>query len=256
MTTVCIKSLRARLEVADQLVTTKFAELDHRAVSPRSAQPDVAVCLLPGTEVAFERDVECEPSFGIGILPTRKLGQRLARFRQVDLDNPTTHHDALEFPNGQIVLLTRLCAGQRATVLQLPASAHRAAEASRAVCLIGAGLTTQVSDADQTLPKRRATGFRWLFFRIDSRGEFGRARSGDEERFRFAKRDQRLELVAAGVALPQVTDAMPFQIFRPFRKKNCLATLGALDWQFGLRDISSFDRSWFELPWRTSATNG
>src|SRR2546427_3401917 len=37
-----------------------------------------------------------------------------------------THHDALEFPDGQIVLLTRLCEGQRATVLQLPAAAHRA----------------------------------------------------------------------------------------------------------------------------------
>jgi hypothetical protein len=117
-------------EVADQLVTTKFADSITRGFTAVGA-PDVAVCLLPGTEVAFERDVECEPSFGIGILPTRKLGQRLARFRQVDLDNPTTHHDVLEFPNGQTVLLTRLCAGQRATVLQLPASAHRAAEAGK-----------------------------------------------------------------------------------------------------------------------------
>ena len=35
-----------------------------------------------------------------------------------------THHDALEFPDGQVVLLTRLCEGQRATVLQLPATAR------------------------------------------------------------------------------------------------------------------------------------
>jgi hypothetical protein len=27
------------------------------------------------------------------------------------------HHDALEFPGGEIVLLTRLCEGQKATVL-------------------------------------------------------------------------------------------------------------------------------------------
>jgi hypothetical protein len=33
------------------------------------------------------------------------------------------HHDALEFSDGQVVLVTRLCAGQRATVLQLPAGA-------------------------------------------------------------------------------------------------------------------------------------
>jgi hypothetical protein len=30
--------------------------------------------------------------------------------------------DALEFPDGEIVLLTRLCEGQHVTVLQLPAS--------------------------------------------------------------------------------------------------------------------------------------
>jgi hypothetical protein len=78
------------------------------------------VCLLPGTEIAFERNVECEPA--LGILPTRKIGQSVARFRQVNLDQPSVHHDALEFPDGQVVLLTRLCEGQRATVLQLPAT--------------------------------------------------------------------------------------------------------------------------------------
>jgi hypothetical protein len=39
------------------------------------------------------------------------------------LDNPCAHHDALEFPDGKIVLLTHLLAGQHATVLQLPAPA-------------------------------------------------------------------------------------------------------------------------------------
>ena len=53
----------------------------------------------------------------------------MARFRQVNMDNPCTHHDALEFPNGQIVLLTDLCAGQRATVLQLPAQPKTAGAA-------------------------------------------------------------------------------------------------------------------------------
>jgi hypothetical protein len=76
-------------------------------------------------------NVECEPSFGIGILPNKKIGQRLARFRQINMDNPVIHHDALEFPDGQVVLLTRLRVGQRATVLQLPASAHPAKEVVR-----------------------------------------------------------------------------------------------------------------------------
>jgi hypothetical protein len=36
------------------------------------------------------------------------------------MNNPKTHHDALEFPNGRILLVNRLCEGQYATVLQLP----------------------------------------------------------------------------------------------------------------------------------------
>ena len=39
------------------------------------------------------------------------------------------HHDALEFPDGRIVLLTKLSEGQEATVLQLPAQPTTAAEA-------------------------------------------------------------------------------------------------------------------------------
>jgi hypothetical protein len=62
------------------------------------------------------------PSFGIGLLPNKKIGQRLARFRQINTDNAVAHHDALEFPDGQVILLTRLSENQRATVLQLPAA--------------------------------------------------------------------------------------------------------------------------------------
>jgi hypothetical protein len=59
-----------------------------------------------------------------GILPTRKLTHKVARFRQVNQGKLTSHHDALEFPDGEIVLLTRMCEGQRARVLQLPATAR------------------------------------------------------------------------------------------------------------------------------------
>jgi hypothetical protein len=108
----------AKLE--DKLVTTKFTNSITRGFAA-VGEPQVAVCLLPGTELAFDENVECEPSFGIGILPNKKIGQRLARFRQINTENAVTHHDAFEFPDGQVVLLTRLCEGQRATVLQLPA---------------------------------------------------------------------------------------------------------------------------------------
>ena len=79
----------------------------------------MAVCLLPGTELVFDREVECDRA--LGFLPNKKLRECVARFRQINLEN-----DALEFPRGQVVLLTRLCAGQRATVLQLPAGALQA----------------------------------------------------------------------------------------------------------------------------------
>jgi len=109
--------------VGDKLVATRFPNSITRGFAA-SGEPHVAVCLMPGTEIAFDQNVECEPSFGIGILPNKKIGQRLARFRQINMDNAVTHHDALEFPDGQVVLVTRLREGQCATVLQLPAGAR------------------------------------------------------------------------------------------------------------------------------------
>ena len=79
----------------------------------------MAVCLLPGTELAFEKEVQCESRFAFR--SGRQCGHRVAKFRQINKGQPNVHHDALEFPDGQTVLLTQLCEGQRATVLQLPA---------------------------------------------------------------------------------------------------------------------------------------
>jgi hypothetical protein len=118
-------------QTEDRLVTTKFKKSITRGFAA-VAEPQVAVCLLPGTEIAFDENVERKPSFGIGLLPNEKIGQRLARFRQINMDNPVTHHDALEFPDGQVVLLTRLCVGQRAMVLQLPAAARPEAREKQA----------------------------------------------------------------------------------------------------------------------------
>jgi hypothetical protein len=54
-------------------------------------------------------------------------------------DKMATHHDALEFPDGQIGLLTRLCEDQQATVLQLPAEPKTAVEvqSQRRVAYVG-----------------------------------------------------------------------------------------------------------------------
>jgi len=115
-------------KVGDKLVATRFPNSITRGFAA-PGEPHVAVCLLPGTEIAFDQNVECEPSFGIGILPNKKIGQRLARFRQINMDNAVTHHDALEFPDGETVLLATLYEGQHATVLQLPAQPKTPAEA-------------------------------------------------------------------------------------------------------------------------------
>jgi hypothetical protein len=79
----------------------------------------MAVCLLPGTEVSFADHVRRAPGFLWG---QREIGHKTAIFRQINIQNRATHHDALEFPNGEVVLLTLLEEGQRATVLQLPAA--------------------------------------------------------------------------------------------------------------------------------------
>ena len=58
-----------------------------------------------------------------------RANHQTAIFRQVNKDKSAAHHDALEFPDGSTVLLTRLYEGQQATVLQLPARPTTAAEA-------------------------------------------------------------------------------------------------------------------------------
>ena len=112
-------------KVDDKLVSTLFPHSITRGFATIE-EPNVAVCLLPGTELAFEKDVEYDAP--LGFLPNRRLAEKVARFRQINTGEPHTHHDALEFPSGQLLLLTRLCAGQRATVLQMPASARSAKE--------------------------------------------------------------------------------------------------------------------------------
>ena len=104
--------------VGDKLVSTSFLNSSTRGFAA-VGEPNVAVCLLPGTELAFEENVKCESAYGFGY---KRLLHKVARFRQVNKDQPNVHHDALELPDGEIVLVTKLRAGQHATVLQMPVS--------------------------------------------------------------------------------------------------------------------------------------
>ena len=113
-------------KVGDKLVTSAFdSSTTHGFCAV--GEPNVAVCLRPGTELAFESDVECNYATlgGLG-MEIGDLGGNVARFTQIDMDRPAAYHDALEFPNGKIVLVTHLRRGQAATVLQLPPSAETA----------------------------------------------------------------------------------------------------------------------------------
>ena len=103
-------------KVGDKLVSTKFTQTITRGFASVDDR-NVAVCLLPGTELAFENEVQRD----VGMVFGWKLGHSVAKFQHVNKDQPNVHHDALEFPDGKTVLLTQLCEGQRATVLQLPA---------------------------------------------------------------------------------------------------------------------------------------
>jgi hypothetical protein len=56
------------------------------------------------------------------VLSESVISHKTAIFRQVKQEKKWLHHDALEFPDGETVLLTYLQEGQQATVLQLPAA--------------------------------------------------------------------------------------------------------------------------------------
>ncbi len=104
-------------KVGDKLVSTKFPNSGTRGFCAVD-EPGVAVCLRPGTELAFEKEVQ---SYKIlKGTPNGRHRYTMARFMQVGLENPSQHHDTLEFPDGGTVLVTRLVEGQKAVVLQMP----------------------------------------------------------------------------------------------------------------------------------------
>lgn len=112
--------------VGDRLVTKNFGRGTTGFAAVEGGQvSDTAVCLLPGTEIAFvgkprrhegfAQEYECPSDVGI--------------FRQINKENLLTHHDIVEFADGLQVLLTHLTPGQEAVVLQLPAAPKTEAEA-------------------------------------------------------------------------------------------------------------------------------
>ena len=111
-----VKSRAAK--VGDLLMTRQFNV--HTRGFCASEDKTLAVCVLPGTELSFAKEVKLAWTWP---WIKSRINHKTAIFRQINQHERATHHDALEFPDGKIVLLTKLKPGQRATVLQLPAGA-------------------------------------------------------------------------------------------------------------------------------------
>ena len=120
-----LHSVKSRpAKVGDKLTTHDFGTGTRGFAA--SEDMNVAVCVLPGTELSFADEIKCLP---MGFWRDKVIDHKTAIFRQINKDRVTAHHDALEFPDGRIALLTTLSEGQQATVLQLPAEPKTAVEA-------------------------------------------------------------------------------------------------------------------------------
>ena len=117
-----LHSVRTRpAKVGEKLVTHNFGTGTRGFAAPEDCS--MAVCVLSGTELAFETPIKYQTT----LMFRANTGHTVAIFRQINKGAPHIHHDALEFPDGEIVLLTRLCEGQKATVLTLPTQPKTAA---------------------------------------------------------------------------------------------------------------------------------
>ena len=103
----------------DKLVSTSFHDTPTRGFAAADDR-SVTVCLLPGTELSFDKEIRCE-----GVIFSWSPGLKVAKFQQVNKAKRHAYHDALEFPDGKIVLLTQLREGQHA---------NRVANAGAFVC--------------------------------------------------------------------------------------------------------------------------
>jgi hypothetical protein len=118
-----LHAVRSRpAKVGDKLTTRMFNLGTGGFCAPEDK--GMAVCLLPGTELSFANEVRRWSNW-LRPWNATVISYRTAIFRQINKDKRATHHDALEFPNGEIVLLTTLVEGQQATVLQLPAAPEK-----------------------------------------------------------------------------------------------------------------------------------
>jgi hypothetical protein len=110
-------------KAGETLVTQRFYGTATRGFAAKD-QPGIAVCLLPGTELAFDQEVR----YSSGWLYTRCASSRVARFCKIEPRAPEQHRDALSLPGGSTVLVNDLSEGQYAQVIQLPVMEQRVSD--------------------------------------------------------------------------------------------------------------------------------
>ena len=110
-------------QVGETLIATRFRGGGTLGfASP--AEPGVAVCLLPGTELAFEKEVK----FQTGWFRSYTVKFNVAKFCKLTPEMPFQHRDALAFPDGSTLLVHSLIKGQRVQVLQMPVTSKPSAK--------------------------------------------------------------------------------------------------------------------------------
>jgi hypothetical protein len=126
---MCDYSLEQKLsrpaKVGDKLVTKRFSSFTTGFTDASIPDCDLAICMLPGTEIAFDDEVK------LAAIDTEERLPREAVF--VAMGNPEIiheHHDGLEFPSvSKQRLINSIAPDQKATVLQVPAEKIPAPEA-------------------------------------------------------------------------------------------------------------------------------
>ena len=92
-----LEHVRSRpAKVGDKLTTRRFNYSTLGFCAPENKY--VAVCVLPGTELSFASEVRRER---VWFWTKNVILHKTAIFRQLNLDIPFAHHDALEFPDGE-----------------------------------------------------------------------------------------------------------------------------------------------------------
>src|SRR6516225_8282857 len=101
-----LHSVKSRpAKVGDKLTTHNFGTGTRGFAE--SEDLSVVVCVLPGSELAFARDVQ-RLSARVWPWHKRTIKQKTAIFRQSNKEKVAAHQEALMGSDGQIVLLTCL----------------------------------------------------------------------------------------------------------------------------------------------------